>query len=224
MKILIIEDDKKISNFIKQGLKEEGYQVETAYDGESGFDKILIKDFDIIVLDLLLPKIDGITLCKNLRKENIDVPILMLTARDTLEDKVSGFKNGADDYLTKPFAFEELLMRIKALLRRNKNLQKNILQYSDIEMDLIKHSVKRNETEINLSPKEMALLEYFLRNPEQVLTKTMIAEYLWENDSDDFSNAVEVYVNHLRKKIDKGFSNFLIHTKRGMGYFLKEEK
>ncbi len=224
MKILIIEDDKKVANFIKKGLSEEMYKVEVAYNGEDGLFKAEEGVYDLIILDLMLPKMNGIEICKILRKNKIDVPVLMLTARDAIEDKIEGFDSGTDDYLTKPFAFEELLARIRALLRRTGNIKNAVLKYSDLEMDLIKHTVKRRNKLIELTPKEYQLLEYFMNNPEQVITRTMIAEKVWDYNFDSFTNVVDVYVNYLRNKIDKGFKEKLIHTQRGIGYILKEEK
>jgi heavy metal response regulator len=221
MHVLIIEDELKISNFLKTGFKEEGYAVDIASDGEEGLYMAKSKVFDIIILDIMLPKMDGLTICKTLRKENIQTPIIMLTAKDTVDDKISGFNIGTDDYLTKPFSFEELLARTRSLLRKSKSQEIKKLAVADLELDLISHRVYRNGNEIMLSSKEYSLLEYLMRNEECIITKTMITEHVWEMNYDSFTNIVEVYINYLRNKIDKGYDNKLIHTMRGRGYMLK---
>jgi len=222
MRILVIEDEEKIANFIRRGLKEKGYSVDVASDGEQGDFLATTEKYDLIILDLMLPKIDGITLCKRLREEKISIPILMLTVRDTVRDKVIGLDSGANDYLTKPFAFEELLARIRALLRRIDSTQAAKLEADDLVLDLIAHKVTRAGKEIELTSKEFALLEYLMRNKGVVVTRTMISEHVWDINFDTFTNIIDVYINYLRNKIDKDFKKKLIHTVRGKGYILKE--
>ena len=222
MRILLVEDEKKISGFIQRGLKEQHYAVDVAYDGEAGSFSASANEYDLIILDVMLPKMDGLALCKEIRKTKPNVPILMLTAKDAVTDKVRGLQGGADDYLTKPFAFQELLARVSALLRR-KNVNNNtLLRLADLEMDQLKHSVKRADKEIQLTSREYALLEYLMVHANQVVTRTMISEHVWNEDFDSFTNIVDVYINHLRNKIDKGFKKPLIHSIRGCGYTLKE--
>jgi heavy metal response regulator len=223
MRILIIEDEQKVAEFIKRGLKEEGYAVDVALDGEEGYFQATTNLYDAILLDLMLPKLDGLSLCRKLRQENIHTPILMLTAKDSVKDKVKGLDSGADDYLPKPFSFEELLARIRAILRKGKNQQPTQLQVADLVLDLLNHKVYRAQAEINLTAKEYALLEYFMRNTGNIITRTMISEHVWDINFDTFTNVIDVYVNYLRNKIDKGHKNKLIHTIRGRGYILKEE-
>lgn len=220
MRILVIEDERKIADFMKRGLKEEGYAVDVAYDGEQGYYLASINDYDLIALDLMLPKMDGVSLCKELRKEKMNIPIIMVTAKDQIKDKVSGLDSGANDYLTKPFAFEELLARIRALLRK-KTEQPTKLQVADLVLDLLMHKVTRANKELNLTTKEYSLLEYFMRNFGNVLTRTMISEHVWDINFDTDTNVIDVYVNYLRNKIDKGFKRKLLHTIRGRGYTLK---
>ena len=220
MRILIIEDEHKIANSIKKGLEQETYAVDVAYDGEEGFDLASTEEFDLIVLDLMLPKIDGITICKRLREENIHVPILMLTAKGQIEDRVNGLNCGADDYLTKPFSFLELLARIKALTRRPKQVIDPILKVGELSLNTISYEVKRLGELIKLSKKEFALLEYLIRHKEKIMTKDQIINHVWEYDSDVLPNTVEVYIGYLRNKIDKPFKKEkqLIQTLRGFGY------
>ena len=221
MRILVIEDEKKVADFIKRGLKEEGYAVDVASDGEDGYFQAKEISYDIILLDLMLPKLDGLSLCRKLRQEDIQTPLIMLTAKDSVTDKVTGLDSGADDYLTKPFSFEELLARIRAVLRKGKNQQPARLQAAGLLMDLVTHKVWRDGEEIILTVKEFALLEYFMRNAGTVITRTMISEHVWDIDFDTFTNVIDVYVNYLRNKIDKGQKIKLIHTIRGRGYMLK---
>ena len=222
MRILLVEDEKKIAGFIQRGLKEQHYAVDVAYDGEAGSFSASTNDYDLIILDVMLPKMHGLALCKEIRKKKPNVPILMLTAKDTVTDKVRGLQGGADDYLTKPFAFQEFLARVSVLLRR-KNVNNNtMLRLADLEMDQLKHSVKRGDKDIQLTSREYALLEYLMVHANQVVTRTMISEHVWNEDFDSFTNIVDVYINHLRNKIDKNFKKTLIHSIRGCGYTLKE--
>lgn len=221
MRILLIEDEEKIASFIKRGLKEEHYVVDVAGDGEKAMFLAEINPYDLIILDIILPGKDGISVCKELRAKKIDVPILILTAKGSVKDKVEGLDAGADDYLAKPFAFEELLARVGALLRRNRAEKTTLLKLADLELDQLTHSVKRAGKEIALTAKEYALLEYLMLNAGQIVTRTMISEHVWNEDFDSFTNVIDVYVNYLRSKIDKGFKKQLIHTTRGVGYILK---
>jgi len=221
MRILVIEDEKKIADFIKRGLKEEGYAVDAAYDGEQGQFLAKTNSYDLILLDLMLPKVDGLTLCKNLKKEGTLSPIIMLTAKDTVEDKVTGLDAGADDYITKPFVFEELLARVRAVLRKKGSKEATRLGIEDLAIDLITHKVTRAGIEIILTAKEYALLEYLMRNAGSIVTRTMISEHVWDIDFDTFTNVIDVYINYLRNKIDAGHAKKLIHTIRGRGYIMK---
>jgi len=221
MRILIVEDEKKVAAFIKKGLEEETYAVDIASDGEEGLHLGEQNPYDLIILDLMLPKINGLEILSHLRAKKIETPILLLTAKDSVEDKVEGLNQGADDYLTKPFAFSELLARIRVLLRRGKTETKTTLEIADLTLDLVSHKVSRGNEEIELTGKEYSLLEYFMRNQEKVLTRTMIAEHVWDYNFDTFTNVIDVYVNHLRKKIDKNFPAKLLHTLRGVGYVMK---
>ena len=220
MRILVIEDEKKIASFIQRGLREEKFVVDVAYDGENGMYKADVNEYDLIVLDIMLPKKDGIYVCRELRKSGNTTPVLMLTARDAVEDKVQGLNVGADDYLTKPFAFEEFLARIRSLLRRNQKAKTTHLKLADLELDQLTHKAKREGKDIALTSKEYALLEYFMLHSDQVVTRTMISEHVWNEDFDSFTNVIDVYVRYLRNKIDKGFKRPLLHTIRGTGYIL----
>ena len=222
MRILVIEDEIKIAQFIKRGLKEEGYAVDIASDGEEGDFFLSSNDYDLIILDLMLPKIDGLTLCRKLRKEGKQTPIIMLTAKDTVKDKVRGLDSGADDYLSKPFAFEELLARIRVLLRKKDSKIVTQLKINDLSMDLLTQKVTRADREIELTVKEYALLEYLMRNAGNIVTRTMISEHVWDINFDTMTNVIDVYINYLRNKIDSGFENKMIHTVRGKGYLLKK--
>ena len=223
MRILVIEDEKKVATFIKKGLVEEHYAVDTAFDGEEGLYLAEINEYDLIVLDLMIPKIDGFGVLKKIRERKNTVPILVLTAKDSVDDTVRGLDAGCDDYLTKPFAFAELLARIRALLRRDKKEKESVLRIADLSLSIVTHKVMRQGKEIELTSKEYALLEYFMRNPEKVLTRTMISEHVWDYHFDSNTNVIDVYVNYLRKKIDKDFDPKLIHTIRGIGYMMKRE-
>ena len=221
MRILLVEDEKKIASFIERGLKEQAYAVDVAYDGEKGGFLADVNDYDLIVLDIMLPKVDGLSLCKEIRKKKPEVPILMLTAKDRVIDKVRGLREGADDYLTKPFASEEFLARVSALLRRKNTARSTTLKLADLELNQLKRTVQRDGKEITLTSREYALLEYLMVNSNQVVTRTMISEHVWNEDFDSFTNIVDVYINHLRNKIDKGAKEPLIHSVRGSGYILK---
>jgi DNA-binding response OmpR family regulator len=223
MKILIVEDDVKISSFLSKGLQEENYIVDCCFDGEEAFYLITQNRYDLVILDLMIPYIDGITLCKDLRDKGIDTPIIMLTAKSSIEDKVLGLNTGANDYLSKPFSFEELLARIKVQLRDGKSLN-NLLQISDLKLDSDKKFVTKANKEIKLSSKEYMLLEYLLINKEKIITEQMINDSLWNMDDNTASNIINVYIYRLRKKIDKDSSVKLIHTVRGMGYKISEKE
>jgi heavy metal response regulator len=224
MRILVIEDEKKVASFIKKGLEEEHYAVDTAYDGEAGLYMVEVNEYDLVVLDLMIPKIDGLEVLKRTRKSKNYVPILVLTARDTADDIVKGLDSGSDDYLTKPFNFTVFLARIRALLRRERIEKEPLLKIADLTLSPVTHKVTRGDKEIELTSKEYALLEYFMRNPERVLTRTMISEHIWDYHFDSLTNVVDVYVNYLRKKVDKDFEPKLIHTIRGVGYILSADR
>ena len=226
MNILIIEDDLRVAELIQRGLNEHGFNTSLAYDGLSGKKLALQQDYDLIITDIILPKMDGLDLSKVIRQAKPDLPIIMLTALGTTDDKIEGFDAGADDYLVKPFEMRELLVRIRALLKRNNKTSQHtgfVIRYSDLEMNLHSKLVKRSGKDINLTPKEFRLLEYMLQNPERVLSRTEIAEKVWDTHFDTGTNFIDVYINYLRKKIDKDFDNKLIHTKSGMGFILKTE-
>lgn len=227
MRILVIEDEHKIANAIKKGLEQEAFSVDLAYDGEAGFDLAATEDYDVIILDLLLPKMAGLKICQKLRKEeNIHTPIIMLTAKGQLDDKVNGLNAGADDYLVKPFAFAELLARIRALSRRPRQTLSPKLQVGDLTLDTLNFQVKRGNRTLNLSKKEFALLEYLIRHKEEILTKEQIISHVWDYEADILPNTVEVYIGYLRKKIDRPFKNKtpLIQTVRGFGYKIGKSK
>ena len=224
-KILIIEDEKKIATTLKKGLTENGYHVDLAFDGLIGKRLFESNNYDLLILDINLPGMNGYELCKAIRNTNQHIPIIMLTAMNTTEDKIEGFDNGTDDYIIKPFEFKELLVRIRALLKRTMNKQLptgNILKVADLEMNLDTKEVKRADQPITLTAKEFQLLEYFMRNRNRVLSRADIAERVWEIDFDTQTNVIDVYVNYLRNKIDKKFDTRLIHTQVGMGYIMKE--
>lgn len=220
MRILIVEDEHKIANSLRQGLEQEGFAVDVEYNGESGYDMAVTEDYDLAILDIMLPGMDGLQICSNLRKENKHYPVLILTAKSELENRVEGLNCGADDYLTKPFAFTELLARIRALLRRPNDLIPSVLQCGDLSLNSNTFEVKRDNKPVSLSRKEFALLEYLLRNKNQVLTKDKIIEHVWSYDSDILPNTVEVYMGYLRSKLEKPFENLppLLKTVRGYGY------
>jgi len=220
MRVLVVEDEHRIANTIKKGLEQERFAVDVAYDGATGFDLASTEEYDVIVLDLMLPGMDGMTICKKLRADNVHTPILMLTAKSQTQDKVAGLDMGADDYLTKPFSFEELIARIRALSRRSKQSTNPTLTVADLELDPTNYSVKRNNKHLQLSSKEFALLEYLMRNSGKILKKDQIIAHVWNYDADILPNTIEVYIRNLRLKIDKPFKDKpqLIHTIRGFGY------
>ncbi|MBN2523905.1 MAG: response regulator transcription factor [Bacteroidales bacterium] len=224
MKILIIEDEPKVVAFLKKGLEENGYDVEFAFDGQIG-ERLATKEyFDLILLDIIIPHINGLELCKRIREINQQIPILILTALGTTDDKVTGFDAGADDYLVKPFEFKELLARIKALTKRTSGIVQNsrMLKIGDLELDLDRKIAKRSDKTIELTAKEFSLLEYFMQNKGRVVTRSEISEKVWDISFDTGTNVVDVYVNILRKKIEKDFDKKLIHTRIGMGYIFGE--
>mgnify|MGYP002628014713 FL=1 len=222
MRVLVVEDEHKIAAFIKRGLEENTYAVDVAYDGADGYEWARNFPYDFIVLDVMLPKMDGLALCKRLRAESNRAHILMLTAKDDVEDRVAGLDAGADDYLVKPFAFRELLARLRALGRRGSEQRTTDLTIGDLTLDLIGHTAQRQDQPIDLTAKEYALLEMLMRHPNQILSRTVIAEHVWDYDFYSQSNIVDVYIRYLRKKIDDPFDEKLIQTVRGMGYRLGE--
>lgn len=225
MNILLVEDDLRVSELIKRGLDEQGFNTTQAYDGLTGKKLILTQEFNLLITDIILPEINGLDLCKEVRNLKPELPILMLTALGTTDDKIEGFDAGADDYLVKPFEMRELVARIKAILKRSLiNKSGIILRFSDLEMNLKTKIVKRNNKELNLTLKEFKLLEFLLQNQERVISRKEIAEKVWNTHFDTGTNFIDVYINYLRKKVDKEFDNKLIHTKSGMGFILKSEE
>jgi len=221
MRILLIEDEPRMADVIARGLREQSYAVDVAQDGEAGLYQSSINDYDLIVLDVLLPRRNGYEVCRELRQRGNPIPILMLTARAAIDDRIAGFDAGADDYLTKPFSFRELLARIRALLRRDSQLRPDTLEIADLTVDSASHRVFRAQHELQLTAKEYALLEYLARRAGQLVSRAEIAAHVWDDSFDPFSNAIEVYVNRLRKKIDEGHRLKLLHTRRGEGYILE---
>jgi heavy metal response regulator len=221
MKILVVEDEKKVGAFIKKGLEEDRYSVEVAFDGDKGEELASQGSFDLIILDILMPKKDGLTMLKELRAKHITTPVLMITAKGSVEDKVKGLDTGADDYLVKPFAIAELLARVRSLLRRGGPEKSTALTVADLTLDLVSHKATRGENLIELTGKEYTLLEYFMRNTNKVLSRTIISEHIWHYNFDTGTNIIDVYINHLRNKIDGEFEKKLIHTVRGVGYMMK---
>jgi len=225
MRILVVEDEHKIAAAIKKGLMQESFAVDTVFDGDDGMDNALSEEYDLVILDRMLPgSHDGIGIIKEMRKQGVHTPVLFVTAKDTVGDRVDGLDAGADDYLVKPFAFEELLARVRALLRRPQDNLSPVLKYADLELDSASFSVKRAGKLVELTSKEFALLEYLIRNPERVFTKESIITHVWDYDADILPNTVEVYIGYLRNKIDTKGLQSLIQTRRGFGYMLKEGK
>lgn len=224
MRILVVEDDIKILEFVSKGLKSSGFAVDSANTGKSGFEMAFENSYDALIVDIMLPEMDGISLIKAIRRENNNTPVIILSARDRVDDRVNGLHAGADDYLTKPFAFSELLARVQALIRRAGNIADPVkLSYEDLSVDILKRQVKREHQIIDLQPLEFSLLEYLLRNKEKVVSKTMIMEHVWNYNFDPMTNVVEARICRLRDKIDKDFEPKLIHTVRGAGYVLRKQ-
>jgi len=222
MKILIVEDEHLIANALKKGLEQEHYTVDLAFDGETGFDLASSGDYDLILLDLMLPKMNGLEICRQLREQQIQTPILMLTAKSQIEDKIKGFNSGADDYLTKPFAFEELLARVRALVRRPQKSASEVITIGDLSLNLSTYEVIRQGKNITLSSKEYSLLECLMRHANKILNKDQLIQHVWSYESDILPNTVEVYIRNLRQKIDEPFKTKLIKTIRGFGYKISE--
>ncbi|MCG3111570.1 MAG: response regulator transcription factor [Candidatus Manganitrophus sp. SB1] len=220
MRFLVVEDEEKVARFVRRALEEESYAVDVVGDGEAAIDQIEVVPYDMIILDLTLPKKGGLEVLQWLRQKGLKVPVLILTARTAIGDRVKGLDLGADDYLVKPFAIEEFLARVRALLRRG-GVTAPLLQADDLTLDPVTHEVRRAGQKIELTTKEYALLEYFMRNPNRVLTRSMISEHVWDIHFDTFTNVIDVYVNYLRNKVDRGFKRPLIQTVRGVGYVLK---
>jgi heavy metal response regulator len=218
MRILLVEDETKVSDFVARGLTEERFAVDVAADGKSGLDLATTYHYDLVILDLMLPALDGDQILRRIRKDNVQVPVLILTARDAVADKVGSFEAGADDYLTKPFAFAELLVRVKALLRRGPVTRTSVVRVADLELDRLSQQVKRAGKRIDLTAKEYSLLEYLMSNAGRVLSRTMIIEHVWDQSFDGITNIVDVYVRHLRNKVDDPYQQKLIRTVRGVGY------
>jgi heavy metal response regulator len=222
MRVLVVEDEPGVASFVKKGLREAAFAVDWASNGIDGGHLAATEQYDLIVLDLMLPGLDGFSILRKVRKQGIQTPIICLTARDSVEDRVQGLNLGADDYLAKPFSFSELLARISALFRRGQRLTTNPILVADLSINVVTREVRRGERRIDLSPREFALLEYMSRNAGQVLSRTMLLEHVWDMNQDPFTNVVDVHVTRLRKKIDHGFGCTLIHTIRGVGYVLKQ--
>jgi DNA-binding response OmpR family regulator len=222
MNVLLVEDEEKVASFISKGLEEEGYNIEIAYDGRTGLELLIEHNYDIILLDLMIPEIDGLELLSNIRARGMDTPVLIITAKTSKEDVIKGLDAGSDDYLTKPFSFDELLARIRALLRRSRKADTHILEYKDLILNPYNRKMTMAMKEAELTEKEYMILEFMLKNKEKPLTRKEIAEYAWQN-ANDSTNIVDVYVNFLRKKMESLSSKKYIHTVRGTGYILKEE-
>jgi len=223
MRILLVEDEKKVADIVARGLKAEGYAVDVTHDGQDAWQMASAYDYDLAILDLMLPGMSGTELLEKIRRKNSQIPILILTARDTMDDKVKNFEAGADDYLTKPFAFAELLVRVKALLRRGPVNRSSVLRVGDLEIDRLSKTVRRAGKKIELTAKEYALLEYLASHPGRVFSRTMIIEHVWDQSFQGLTNIVDVYVRHLRAKVDDAFSVKLLRTMRGVGYSLSDE-
>lgn len=224
MRITLIEDEKQLANIVKKGLEEEGYSVDVAHDGEEGLYMVENYPSDVVILDVMLPLLDGFSILSSMRKKGIKTPVLLLTARDTITDKIKGLDSGADDYLTKPFEFGELLARIRALIRRKADIQDTIIRIGDLEINTANREIKRGGKTIQLSAKEYAMLQYMAYNKDKIVSRTDLIEHIYDENFDTNSNVLDVYVNFLRNKIDKGFKKKLIHTVRGAGYILKEKE
>ena len=223
MKILLVEDDKNVARFIEKGLKENSFSVDIAENGEDGLHLATQENYDLIILDIMLPLLSGDKILLHLRERGNTTPVIFLTAKDSEGSIVNGLNLGADDYIVKPFSFYELLARIRAILRRGKEVVSPTLQYADLSLNQISREVRRGDALIDLTPKEYALLEYFMKNPDQVLTRTMLSEHIWNYNFDTTTNVIDVHINHLRSKIDNAFSPKLIHTVKGVGYVFKEK-
>jgi heavy metal response regulator len=223
MRILIVEDERQIAAFLERGLKEEGYAVDVVYNGDDALDWATAAEYDGIVLDVMLPGRDGFSVCRELRARGLNTPILMLTARDAVDDRVGGLDSGADDYLVKPFAFKELVARLRAITRRQADTRSTELRVGDLTLDTLAHTAQRGDRHIELTTKEYNLLEFLMRNPNRVLSRTQISEHVWNFDFVSESNVVDVYIRYLRRKIDEGEDHKLIKTVRGSGYLISDE-
>jgi len=223
MRILIVEDEKKVASFIRKGLEEELFQVDTANNGKEGLELGLNDQYDLIISDIMMPVMNGVQMVKELRGNNINTPILLLTIKDSTKDKVDGLDSGADDYLTKPFAFEELIARVRALLRRKEAQKNNILSIADLKMDLVLHKVTRDNKDLILTPREYSILEYLLRNKNKIVSRTKMIEHVYDFHFDSGTNVIDVYINKLRSKIEQEQYKQLIYTVRGVGYIIKDE-
>ncbi len=223
VRVLLVEDDDRVASFVRRGLVQEGFSVDLSRDGPDAFHQVLHEPYDVMVLDILIPFMDGFEVLAEIRKQGCRVPVLVLSARDGVEDRVRGLNEGADDYLVKPFSFDELTARIRALLRRRSDLGQSPVRVGDLEMDLAARKVTRGGRRISLTPKEFSLLEYLFRHHGTVVTRTMIAEHVWDQHFDSFTNVIDVYIRYLRSKVDDPFPTRLIHTIRGVGYVLSEE-
>ncbi|HSD25807.1 MAG TPA: heavy metal response regulator transcription factor [Vicinamibacteria bacterium] len=223
MRVLLVEDDRRVASFIRRGLVQEGFSVDVSADGRDAFHQALHEPYDVIVLDILIPFMDGFEVLRQVRAQGCGVPVLILSAKDAVEERVRGLNTGADDYLVKPFSFPELTARIRALLRRRSDQGQAVVRVGDLDMDAAARKVARGGRRINLTPREFSLLEYLVRNRGSVLTRTMIAEHVWDQHFDTFTNVIDVYIRYLRAKVDDPFPSKLIHTIRGVGYVLSEE-
>ena len=223
MRVLVVEDDQKIASFIVKGLRQAGFAVDHAADGEEGLHRSVSQPYDVAIIDIMLPKLDGLALIERMRKEKVNTPVIILSARDSIDDRVKGLQTGGDDYLTKPFAFSELLARVQALIRRAGGISEATqLNVGDLSINLLTREVTRGGRKIELQPLEFSLLEYLVRSKGRIVSKTMIMEHVWDYNFDPQTNVVEVRISRLRDKIDRGFDKKLIHTVRGVGYVLKE--
>jgi heavy metal response regulator len=222
MRILVVEDEKKVASFIKRALEEEFFSVDEAFDGREGLKMALSEEYDLLILDIMLPYKDGITILREIREEKISTPVLILTAKDNVADKVIGLDSGADDYLAKPFALDELLARVRALIRRVASDKSNFLKAADLKLDILSHKVFRNNIEIQLTPKEYSILEYLMRNKNHVISRSKLSEHVYDYHFDTDTNVIDVYINKLRNKIDKDFDKPVLYTVRGVGYVIKE--